>query len=248
MEFFTKHGANVELGNGFGNAETVSIGSTPVGVPLKAETAGKILVGSKAMIVNQETLEEQKYGEEGLLLVSGKHIFKGYYKNDELTKKSKIKIKGTEYYNTGTLGYIDEEGYFTPTGRNSRFYIMSSLNKVYCDNVQNIISSFDCVKDCAVVKVPDQEELYTNKAYIVLNDGYVPSEETQNYINNLFYLPTTVSNGRTTQLKSYEVPSYIEFVDELPRISGSEKINYAYLEKDAEEKLEQNKVLKLNRI
>ena len=248
MEFFTKHGANVELGNGFGNAETVSIGSTPVGVPLKAETAGKILVGSKAMIVNQETLEEQKYGEEGLLLVSGKHIFKGYYKNDELTKKSKIKIKGTEYYNTGTLGYIDEEGYFTLTGRNSRFYIMSSLNKVYCDNVQNIISSFDCVKDCAVVKVPDQEELYTNKAYIVLNDGYVPSEETQNYINNLFYLPTTVSNGRTTQLKSYEVPSYIEFVDELPRISGSEKINYAYLEKDAEEKLEQNKVLKLNRI
>ena len=177
------------------------------------------------------------YGEEGLLLISGKHVFKGYYKNEELTNQSKMTIDGKEYYNTGTLGYIDEDGYFTPTGRNSRFYIMSSLNKVYCDNVQSIISSFDCVRDCAVVKVPDQEELYVNKAYIVLNDGYFPDEDTLGRIKNLFYIPTTVSNGRKTQLKTYEIPSYVEFVDSLPRIPGSEKIDYQSLEKDAELKL-----------
>lgn len=146
-------------------------------------------------------------------------------------------IDGKEYYNTGTLGYIDEDGYFTPTGRNSRFYIMSSLNKVYCDNVQSIISSFDCVRDCAVVKVPDQEELYVNKAYIVLNDGYFPDEDTLGHIKDLFYIPTTVSNGRKTQLKTYEIPSYVEFVDSLPRIPGTEKIDYPSLEKYAELKL-----------
>lgn len=249
VEFFEKHGASVELGNGFGNAETVSIGSTPVGVPLKGETAGKVLVGSHPMIVDQDTFEEKKYGEEGLLLISGKHVFKGYYKNDELTKESKLKIDGKEYYNTGTLGYIDEDGYFTPTGRNSRFYIMSSLNKVYCDNVQSIISSFDCVRDCAVVKVPDEEELYRNKAYIVLNDGYFPDEETLTHVKDLFCVPTTVSNGRKTQLKSYEIPSYVEFVDKLPRIPGSEKIDYTSLEKDAESKLDSNKVkVKTNNI
>ena len=237
VEFFEKHGAHVELGNGFGNAETVSIWSTPVGVPLKEETAGKILVGSNPMIIDQDTHEEKKYGEEGLLLISGKHVFKGYYKNEELTNQSKMTIDGKEYYNTGTLGYIDEDGYFTPTGRNSRFYIMSSLNKVYCDNVQSIISSFDCVRDCAVVKVPDQEELYVNKAYIVLNDGYFPDEDTLGHIKDLFYIPTTVSNGRKTQLKTYEIPSYVEFVDSLPRIPGSEKIDYQSLEKDAELKL-----------
>lgn len=242
VEFFKKHRATVELGNGFGNAETVSIGSTPVGVPLKEETAGKILVGSKVMVVDQETMEEKKYGEAGLLLVSGKHVFKGYYKNDELTKESKIQINGREYYNTGTLGYVDEDGYFTPTGRNSRFYIMSSLNKVYCDNVQSIISSFDCVRDCAVVKVPDQEELYVNKAYIVLNDGYFPDQDMLKHVNDLFYVPATVANGRKTQLKSYEIPSYVEFVEDLPRIPGSEKIDYSSLEKDAAAKLEKNKV------
>lgn len=242
IEFFQKHGANVELGNGFGNAETVSIGSTPVGVPQRDTTAGKLLVGSKAIIVDPETLKEKKYNEEGLLLVSGKHIFKGYYKNEKLTKESKLEINGIEYYNTGTLGYIDEEGYFTPTGRKSRFYIMSSLNKVYCDNVQSIISSFDCVNDCAVVKVPDEDELYVNKAYIVLNEKFQPTEETKEYIKSLFYLPTIVSNNRKTQLKSYEIPSYIEFVEELPRISGSEKIDYISLEKDAAEKVKNNPV------
>ena len=245
IEFFKKHGANVELGNGFGNAETVSIGSTPVGVPLKAQTAGKILVGSQVMIIDPETKEEKKYGEEGLLLVSGKHIFKGYYKNEELTKESKMNVNGKEYYNTGTMGYIDPDGYFTPTGRKSRFYIMSSLNKVYCDNVQSIISSFDCVKSCAVVKVPDKDELYVNKVYIVLNEGYEPTEETKEYINNLFYAATTVSNNRKAQLKSYEIPSYIEFIEDLPRISGSEKIDYISLEKDAEEKVNDGKTLKL---
>lgn len=247
IEFFKAHGADVELGNGFGNAETVSIGSTPVGVPLKSETAGKILVGSKAMIVNPETFEEKKYNEDGLLLISGKHVFKGYYKNEELTRAVKINIKGTEYYNTGTIGYIDKDGYFTPTGRTSRFYIMSSLNKVYCDNVQNIISSFDCVKDCAVVKVSDEDELYVNKAYIVLNEGYELSDEMLKKISEMCYLPTVIANERITQLKPYEVPTYIEFVSELPRIKSSEKINYIALEEDAKEKLEQNSNMRLIR-
>ncbi len=247
IEFFKAHGADVELGNGFGNAETVSIGSTPVGVPLKPETAGKILVGSKVMIVDPETFEEKKYNEEGLLLISGKHVFKEYYKNEELTKEVKINIKGTEYYNTGTIGYIDKDGYFTPTGRTSRFYIMSSLNKVYCDNVQNIISSFDCVKDCAVVKVSDEDELYVNKAYIVLNEGYEPSDEMIRKISTMCYLPTIIANGRNTQLKPYEIPTYIEFVSELPRIKSSEKINYIALEEDAKEKLEQNSNMRLIR-
>ena len=113
---------------------------------------------------------------------------------------------------------------------------MSSLNKVYCDRIQNIISTYDCVKACAVVKVPDESELFVSKVYIVLNNNYFPNEETKEYIKELFYTSVVV-NGRTTQLKSYEIPSYIEFINELPRISGSEKIDYLFLEKDAADKV-----------
>lgn len=243
-KFFEEHGAlNVELGNGFGNAETVSIGSTPVGVPLRQETAGKILVGTNVMVVNPETMEELTYGEEGLICASGKHVFKEYYNNPELTNEAKFERNGREYYITGTLGIIDKQGYLTITGRQSRFYIMSSLNKVYCDHVQSIISTFDEVKECAVVKVPDQENLYVNKAYIVLNNGFVEDEITMSLINDKFYKPTVSDQGNKVQLKSYEIPTYIEFVKEIPRINGSEKVDYNTIEKDAVYKLERQKQL-----
>lgn len=244
-EFFKNHGSNVEIGNGSGNAETVSIGSTPVGVPLRQETAGKILVGTNVMIVDPDTLEEKKYGEEGMLCVSGKHVFKGYYKNEELTREAMFERNGRQYYKTGTMGIIDESGYFTVTARKSRFYIMSSLNKVYCDNVQNIISTFPQVKACAVVKVPDDNLLYVNKAYVVLNEGYVADDKLIDEINSMFYLPSKTLNGKTVQLKSYEIPNYLEFVNELPRIKGSDKIDYTSLEKDALIKLPYAKKLEL---
>lgn len=238
-KFFKEHGTiNIEIGNGSGNAETVSIGSTPVGVPLRQETAGKILVGTNTMVVNPDTMEELKYGEEGLICVSGKHVFKGYYKNEELTSGVKFKRNGREYYKTGTLGIIDEDGYLTITGRQSRFYIMSSLNKVYCDHVQSVISTFDEVKECAVVKVPDEDKLYVNKAYIVLNEGYEYSEEIVRKINDKCI--------NMSKLKPYEVPSYIEIIEDIPRIAGSEKIDYIALEKDAVSKLDKNKIINKN--
>ena len=245
-EFFKEHGADkIEIGNGFGNAETVSIGSTPVGVPLRQETAGKILVGTTAMIVDPDTLEEKKYGEEGLFCVAGRHVFKGYYKNEELTRETKFERDGKEYYKTGTLGRIDEEGYFHITGRQSRFYITSSLNKVYCDKVQGLISKLDEVRDCAVVKVQDDEKLYVNKAYIVLNNPLDQTEEMKELLYQRFQQPMTSIDGQTLQLKPYEVPTYIEFIDEMPRLAGSEKIDYSYLERDAQSKKEaKNFVLK----
>lgn len=241
-DFFESHGAkNVEMGNGSGNAETVSCGTNPTGVEIKPETAGKILVGTSAIIVDPDTMEEKKYNEEGLLCVSGKHVFKEYYKNPEATSKAKFMRDGKVYFKTGTLGFIDEDGYFTLTGRDSRFYIMSSLNKVYCDRVQMLISYIDCVKDCAVVKVPDEEQLYVSKAYVVLNDGYIPNESLKHDLELKFYSPIETLTGDKEQLKTYEIPSYIEFISELPRKQGTDKIDYSILEEDAKKKLDSNK-------
>lgn len=233
VNFFRNHGAEVEVGNGSGNAETVSSGTTPVGVPIRPETAGKILVGSDVIVVDPDTMEEKKYGEEGLLCVSGKHVFKGYYKEPQLTVESKFKRNGKEYFKTGTLGFLEEDGYFTITSRQSRFYIMSSLNKVYCDHIQNFISRFPCVRDCAIVKVPDEENLYVNKAYIVLNEEYEKSEAMVGYLHQLFHTSVEGVNGKKIQLKDYEIPTYIELVDFLPRKEGTEKIDYQTLEEDA---------------
>lgn len=240
QEFFEKHGAkDVKMGNGSGNAETVSCGTNPTGVEIRPETAGKVLVGTDVMIVDSETLEEKKYNEEGLLCVSGKHVFKEYYKEPEKTKDAKFEKDGKTYFKTGTMGYIDKDGYFTLTGRESRFYIISTLNKVYCDHVQTIISNLDDIDECAIVKVPDDDMLYVNKAYIVPNKDVNDIELEKEKILEKFKQPIINSKGKIEQLKWYEIPSYIEFVKELPRKPGTEKVDYQTLEHDAEQKLTQ---------
>ncbi len=230
IEFFKKHGANVKICNGYGNAETVSMATQVVGVPYKPETAGKFFPAIDPIIIDPVTHAEKKYNEEGLLCVSGKHVFKEYYKKPELTKESKFIRNGKEYYNTGTMGYIREDGYFVITGRESRFYIMSTLNKIYLDYVQKVVSALDCVKECAVIKVPDKDKLYVNKAVIVLADGYSPSDEVARNIIELLNNAVVCENGEEIQLKPYEIPSYVEFVDTLPRNQLSGKIDYKYLE------------------
>lgn len=244
-EFFERHNnADIEIGNGCGNAETVSIGSTPVGVPLKQSTAGKILVGTTPMIIDKDTpdnqpilnpelLKEKKYHEIGELCLAGEYVFKEYFKEPEATKCAKFKIKNKTFFRTGTLGFIDEEGYFTPTDRKSRFYIRSTGHKVYLDNVSNIITSLDDrIADCATVKVPDDNELFVNKAYIVLTDKVERSDEIKKEIFDKLRTPTS-GTGETKRLKEYEIPYDIELIDRLPRKAGTEKVDYALLEKKA---------------
>ena len=133
--------------------------------------------------------------------------------NEEKTKETRFKYKGREYYKTGNIGILDENGYFTLTGS----YIRSDLNKVYLGHIQNVISLIDVVEACCVVPKPDKDLLFTNKAYVVLKDGIMPTKEISDYIMSECYKPIYNSvTGETIQLKPYEVPESIEFLDKLP--------------------------------
>lgn len=234
-EFFREHNApDIEIGNGSGNAETMSCGTNPVGIKPKPGTAGRVLVGTKAMIIDKDTMEEKRYGEEGSLFVSGRHLFKEYFKEPKMTEEALIEINGKCYFDTGMIGFLDEEGYFTPNKRTSRFYIPSTLDKVYPDPVQTFISTFEPVEDCAVVETPDEEMLFVGTAYIVLNDKYksVLEDDIKDYILEL----CRNENSSGKKLREIEIPTYIEIVDQLPRRQGTDKIDYLTLEKLAKEK------------
>lgn len=230
VEFFRKHGAETIICNGSGNAETVGTNTMAVGSINKPETVGRVLVGTKAIVVNPDTLEEVKYGEEGMLCIFGKHVFKEYYNNEDMSRETKLVYNGIEYYKTGNMGILDTDGYFTLTGRSSRYYIRSDLNKVYLEHIQNVISLIDVVDSCCVVPKEDKDLLFTNKAYVVLKDGVMPSIEVSNYIMDMCYKPLYNSiTGETVQLKPFEVPESITFLDVLPR-TKADKVDYTFLE------------------
>lgn len=233
-EFFKSHGSqNIEICNGSGNAESSGASTNAVGIEVRPETVGKVLAGTGAIVVNPDTLEELKYGEEGMLCISGNHVFKEYYKNPELTQAAKFIYKGKEYLKTGTMGILDEHGYFTLTGRSSRFYIRSDLNKVYCEHVQQVINNINCVDSCIVVKKPNDDLLYTGKAYIVLKKGYEPTSEIMEYISEKCKdRVKNILTGEELQLKDFEIPTSFEFIEYIPR-TVADKVDYHILEEKA---------------
>lgn len=251
-QFFKDHGANVLIANGSGNGEILGCCTNAMGMDYRPDTVGKLVVGPKYKIINPETGKEVHYNEQGVICVRGKHLFQGYYGNEEETKKSMIEIDGKKYYNTGNIGKLDEDRYFEMIGRASRFYIVGTLNKVYCEGVQKRISLMPMVDSCVVVPKPNDENLYEGKAYVKLKENFTPSKETAEYIIANCYVPyIEESTGEEISLKEYEIPASVSFVAEIKRNPNSDKIAYEYYKKEAEkeytEEKEKNNVKKLLR-
>ncbi len=236
QQFFAEHNAQVEICNGSGNAESVGASTNSVGIPYRAGTVGKVLTGTKPIVIDPDTKEELAYGKEGELCISGKHIFREYYNAKTLTEAAKFRYHNREYIHTGMMGILDEDGYFTITGRASRFYINGDLNKIYLERVQKIISLIKGVESCIAVPKPDSENLYTCKVYIVPTKEVTDMESFITYLKDCFTKQMVDINGEVVQLKPFEIPTSIELIEKLPRSAEKgDKIDIAYLEQKAKE-------------
>lgn len=79
--------------------------------------AGQPLPGVSVRIVCPETFEELEPGRDGLVLVRGPNVMRGYLGRDDLTAAA----FHDAWYITGDIGQMDEEGYLRIVDRVSRF-------------------------------------------------------------------------------------------------------------------------------
>ena len=85
---------------------------------LKDESVGQILPGTAARVVDPETRKDLPFGEQGLLLIKGAHVMKGYLR--EPVKTAEVLRDG--WYDTGDAAIIDRDGFVFIGGRlGSRF-------------------------------------------------------------------------------------------------------------------------------
>jgi acyl-[acyl-carrier-protein]-phospholipid O-acyltransferase/long-chain-fatty-acid--[acyl-carrier-protein] ligase len=119
----------------------------------KPGTIGQPIPGVAARIVHRETMQPLRPGEEGLLLIYGANVMKGYLGKEELTRK---KIVDGGWYITGDLAKIDEDGFIHITGREERFAKvggeMVPLEKVE-EELHTILQSNERL--LAVTAIPD---------------------------------------------------------------------------------------------
>lgn len=87
----------------------------------KIGTVGMPFPGSSLKIVDPESFEELPTGSEGMILIGGTQVMKGYLKDPEKTAEVIKVIDGVRWYVTGDKGKIDEDGFLTIVDRYSRF-------------------------------------------------------------------------------------------------------------------------------
>jgi len=110
-DFF--HAAGIEILEGYGLTETSPIVAARTPGAHELYTVGKPLAGVQVRIVDPETQRELPRDEEGLILVRGDNVMKGYYRDEEETAK----VLRDGWFNTGDKGILDRGGRLSITGR-----------------------------------------------------------------------------------------------------------------------------------
>jgi acyl-[acyl-carrier-protein]-phospholipid O-acyltransferase/long-chain-fatty-acid--[acyl-carrier-protein] ligase len=148
--YMKKH--NVTLLEGYGATETSPVVSTNTLEMNRPGSIGKVIPNVQVRIEHLDTGEECKPGEVGKILVKGDLVMKGYLGDPDQTAASIV----DGWYNTGDMGFLDEDGYLWHSGRFKRFVKIGG-EMVSLVKVENVMEKYlpEGVS-CCVVEIPDE--------------------------------------------------------------------------------------------
>ncbi|RLI66574.1 MAG: hypothetical protein DRO88_01545, partial [Promethearchaeia archaeon] len=194
-------GGNVVLLEGYGLTEAVTaIMASPI-QEYRENSIGIPFPNMDAKICKLDTIEEQKIGEDGEIVVSGPAVMMGYMNRLEETRKVlKNHADGKIWLHTGDIGYQDKDGFFYFKLRKKRMLKVSGVN-VYPKNVEEVLRKHPDVAQACVIGIPDKKQISRVKAFIVLKAGIEPSDERKK----------SILEHCKSQLLKWETPREIEF-------------------------------------
>lgn len=100
--------------------------------------------------------------EEGVgeIIVKGPNVMLGYYNNEEETKK----VLKDDWFYTGDLGKIDENGYLYITGRCKSVIVTKNGKNIYPEEVEHYLNTSPLISEALVLGIQkdDDDETYIN--------------------------------------------------------------------------------------
>jgi acyl-[acyl-carrier-protein]-phospholipid O-acyltransferase/long-chain-fatty-acid--[acyl-carrier-protein] ligase len=195
---------NVTVLEGYGVTETSPVISVNLPDANKPGSTGRPIRNVKVRIENYETGEPCATGEIGKILVSGPCLMKGYF--DDLEETS-MRIRHG-WYDTGDMGYLDEDGFLWHSGRLKRFVkiggemvslvaVEEALGRVLPESIE-----------CCVVEIPDAAK---GARILAAVTEKVDRKKILNKMSN--------------DLPNIALPREFVVMDELPKM-GSGKVNF----------------------
>jgi acetyl-CoA synthetase len=165
---------------------------------------GRPMPGWDVAILDEDENELPR-GERGEICLrarSNPHYPLGYWRNDEAARET----FGGEWFHSKDAAVMDEDGYVWYAGR-ADDVIISAGYRIGPFEVESACIEHPAVREAAAVASPDERRGNVVKAFIVLVEGYEPSDE----------LATEISAFVRDRLSQYAYPRRVEFVPDLPK-------------------------------
>ncbi len=141
----------------------------------------------------------------GELCVAGPQVMLGYLDQPEETADHIMEHEGKRWLRTGDIGYMDPFGRVTLRDRKKQLIKYKGYS-VFPKEVEDLVAGHEAVADVAVAGLPDREVGERIKAWVVLRPerrGSISPEQLKAWCQE--------------NMTHYKVPSYVEFIDELPK-------------------------------
>lgn len=192
-----------EINEGIGMTEIMVYLSNLDCMPLKPGSCGKPQPGHVCAIVNEKG-EVLGPNQPGTLAVrrDDPGLFREYWNKPDKTDECFV----GDWFLSGDTLFVDDDGYYWFQGRGDDL-IKASGYRISPFEVESALIEHEAVLEAAAVASPDELRGAVVKGFIVLRDGYEPSDELakdiQKYVKENF--------------APYKYPREIEFVSNLPK-------------------------------
>ncbi len=211
---------NVEIGNGYGMTETTSVISrAPIDQPPGSVGMRTPYGGIRIVQLDGATVTKNcEIGDSGAILVKGPQVFAGY--KVEADNRNAWVEDG--WFNTGDLGYLDENDCLFLSGRAKDLIIRSGHN-IDPELIEEPINSHPDVVTSVAIGLPDAYTGELPMAYVVLTQGSSLTEQEL-----IDYAAGLISERAA-------IPKRIDFLQEMPLTAVGKIFRPALRQKIGEE-------------
>lgn len=202
------------LAEGYGLTETSPVLTiNPLDGTDRVGTIGLPLSNTVIKLLDDQD-KEVALGERGEICATGPQVMKGYWQREQETKDVFL----NEWFRTGDIGVIDEDGFIKIVDRKKEMILVSGFN-VYPNDVENCVASHAKVLEVGAIGVPDSKSTEAVKIFVVKKDNSLTEDELKNYCRE--------------NLTAYKCPKHVEFIDELPKSNVGKILRRILKEEDA---------------
>lgn len=211
------HHPNMILLDAFSSSEALGMGTSISSGTSATHTAEFTIGGDVKVLRADDTPVVAGSDEVGVLALGGRNPL-GYYKDESKSAATFRTIDGVRYSIPGDYAQVRADGSIHLLGRGS-VCINTAGEKVYPEEVEEVLKTHDDVRDAVVVGVPDPTYGEQVVGVVETYQGTMPSEsDLIEYVKS--------------RLSGYKAPRHVMFVDSIGR-SPNAKVDYGRHRKEA---------------